>query len=75
MAEVYDGSPIGITLPKTLDLEVVETDPGVRGDTKTAVTKPAKLENGATVQVPSFIDVGEKIRVDPAEGVYLERAR
>ncbi|HSM35588.1 MAG TPA: elongation factor P [Longimicrobiales bacterium] len=74
-AEIYDGSPIGVTLPKTLDLEVVETEPGVRGDTKTAVTKPAKLENGAVVMVPPFIDVGEKVRVDPSEGVYLERAR
>ncbi len=75
-AEVYDGSPIGIRLPKVLELEVVETEPGARGDTKTsAVTKPAKLENGAVVQVPPFIDVGEKVRVDPAEGVYLERAR
>ncbi len=74
-AEIYDGSTIGIRLPKVLELEVVETEPGARGDTKTAVTKPAKLENGAVVQVPPFIDVGEKVRVDPAEGVYLERAR
>lgn len=74
-AEVYDGSPIGISLPKTLELEVVETEPAAKGDTKTSVTKPAKLENGATVQVPPFVGIGEKIRVDPAEGVYLERVR
>jgi len=74
-AEIYDGSPIGIALPKTLDLEVVETEPAARGDTKTSVTKPAKLENGVVVQVPPFISVGERVRVDPAGGVYLERAR
>ncbi len=73
--EFLDGNPIGVQLPRTLELEVVETDPGVRGDTRTAVTKPAKLENGATVQVPAFVDVGEKIRVDPEQGIYLERVR
>lgn len=74
-AEFYEGSPIGIKLPKTLELKVVETEPGVRGDTRTSVTKPAKLENGVTVQVPAFVDEGEVIRVDPEEGVYLERVR
>ncbi len=52
-----------------------ETAPGVRGDTRTSVTKPAKLENGVTVQVPAFVDKGETIRVDPAEGTYIERVR
>lgn len=74
-AEYYDGQPIGIQLPRTLDLRVEQTEPGVRGDTKTAVTKPAKLENGVTLQVPAFIEPGEKIRVDPEEGVYLERVK
>ncbi|MFW6078568.1 MAG: elongation factor P, partial [Gemmatimonadota bacterium] len=62
-------------LPKTLDLKVEQTEPGVRGDTKTSVTKPAKLENGVTVQVPAFVEVGEAVRVDPETGEYLERAR
>lgn len=74
-AEYYDGKPIGIQLPRTLDLRVEQTEPGVRGDTKTAVTKPAKLENGVIIQVPSFIEQGEMIRVDPAEGSYLERVK
>lgn len=74
-AEFFEGKPIGIQLPKTLELRVEQTDPGVRGDTKTAVTKPAKLENGVTVQVPAFVEQGELIRVDPAEGAYLERVK
>lgn len=74
-AEFYEGRPIGIQLPKTLELEVKETEPGVRGDTKTAVTKPATLENGVIVQVPPFVERGEKIRVDPVEGEYLERVK
>lgn len=73
--EFLDGKPLGVQLPRTMELEVVETEPGVRGDTRTAVTKPAKLENGVTIQVPAFVDVGETIRVDPEEGVYLERVR
>lgn len=73
--EFLDGKPFGVQLPRTLELAVVETDPGVRGDTRTAVTKPARLENGVTIQVPAFVDVGQVIRVDPEEGVYLERVR
>ena len=74
-AEYYNGQPIGIQMPRTLDLRVEQTEPGVRGDTKTSVTKPAKLENGVTIQVPSFVDQGEMIRVDPEEGTYLERVK
>lgn len=74
-AEFHEGRPIGIRLPKTLDLKVEHTEPGVRGDTKTSVTKPAKLENGVTVQVPAFVEVGDVVRVDPETGEYLERAR
>jgi elongation factor P len=73
--EFFEGKPIGIELPKTLELEVVETEPGVRGDTRTSVTKPAKLENGVTIQVPAFVDKGDVVRVDPEAGTYLERAR
>ena len=75
LAEFYEGRPIGIELPATLDLEVTTTEPSVTGATKTAMTKPATLENGATVQVPAFISQGDVVRVDPREGKYLERAR
>ena len=73
--EFLEGKPIGVELPRTLELEVAETEPGVRGDTRTSVTKPAKLENGVTVQVPAFVDKGEMVRVDPEEGTYIERVR
>jgi elongation factor P len=73
LAEFYDGRPIGIQLPAALELKVVETEPGVRGDTKTAVLKPAKLENDVTIQVPAFINEGDVVRVDPTEGKYLGR--
>jgi elongation factor P len=75
IAEFYEGNPISVELPSSLILEVVETEPTMAGATKTAMTKPAKLSNGATVQVPSFINQGEMVRVDPREGKYLERAK
>ena len=75
LAEYYDGRPIGIELPNTLTLEVVETAPVMKTATKTASTKPAKLENGVTVNVPEFISTGEKIRVNPATAEYLDRAK
>ncbi len=73
--EFYEGNPVSIELPATVDLEVVETEPGLKGATVSNVTKPATLETGLVVQVPSFIDIGEKIRVDTAEGNYLERVK
>ena len=75
LAEFYNGQAIGVELPSSLELEVVETEPTMTGATKTAMTKPAKLSNGATVQVPSFINEGDMLRVDPREGKYLERAK
>lgn len=72
--EFYDGKPVGIELPNFVELTVIETEPGLRSATASAVTKPAKLETGLIVQVPSFINEGEKIRVDTAEGAYLSRA-
>ena len=75
LTEFHNGQPIGIELPNTLELEVVETEPSMSGATKTAMTKPAKLSNGVTVQVPSFINQGDMLRVDPREGKYLERAK
>jgi elongation factor P len=73
--EWLNGRPVGIELPSVVELTVVQTSPVMRGATKTASTKPAKLSNGVTIQVPEFISEGEKVRVDPREGVYLERAK
>lgn len=73
--EWLDGRPIAIELPSVIELQVVETSPVMRTATKTASSKPAKLSNGVTVQVPDFISEGEKVRVDPRQGVYLERAK
>ena len=70
----FDGVAVGIELPQTVELTVVETEPGLKSATASSVTKPAKLETGLTVQVPPFINEGEKIRVDTAEGAYLSRA-
>jgi elongation factor P len=75
LSEFYDGRPIGVELPSSLDLEVTMTDPAMAGATKTAITKPATLSNGAVVQVPAFVNVGDMVRVDPREGKYLERAK
>jgi elongation factor P len=72
--EFYEGKPVGVELPQTVELTVVETEPGLRSATASSVTKPAKLETGLVVQVPAFIDAGEKIKVDTSEGVYLSRA-
>jgi elongation factor P len=72
--EFYEGKPMSVELPATVDLTVLETEPGMKGATVSNVTKPAKLETGLVVQVPSFITEGEKIRVNTAEGTYLERA-
>jgi elongation factor P len=75
IAEWYDGRPIGIQLPSALTLEVVDTNPVMKTATKTASTKPAKLSNGVTVNVPEFIQTGEKVRVNPSTGEYLDRAK
>ena len=69
-----DGQPAGVQLPASVELTVAETEPGVRGDTVSNVTKPAKLETGATVQVPLFVNTGDRIKVDPREGRYISRA-
>lgn len=70
----YKGEVIGVELPITVELEVVETGPGFKGDTATAGTKPAKLETGITIQVPMFINTGDVIKIDTRSGSYLERA-
>jgi elongation factor P len=72
--EFYEGKPMSVELPPTVDMTVIETEPGLKGATVSNVTKPAKLETGLVVQVPPFITEGEKIRVNTAEGTYQERA-
>jgi len=69
----FNGKPIGVELPKHVELKVVKTEPGVRGDTATGATKPAELESGATVLVPLFVNEGETIRIDTRTNQYLER--
>ena len=69
-----DGQPTGVQLPASVELQVVETQPGVKGDTVSNVTKPATLETGAVVQVPLFVNEGERIKVDPRERRYISRA-
>ena len=66
---------VGCEIPFNVELKVVETVPGVRGDTATGATKPAKVETGATVNVPLFINEGDVIRVDTRTGEYLERVK
>jgi len=73
-ALLYEGKPIGIKMPVTVILEVVETIPGVKGDTATGGGKPAKLNSGVTVTVPLFINEGDKIKVNTESGMYVERA-
>jgi elongation factor P len=72
--EFYEGKAMSVELPPTVDLKVVETEPGLKGATVSNVTKPAKLETGLVVQVPAFINEGELIKVSTAEGTYQERA-
>jgi elongation factor P len=74
-AELLDGRVVGIQLPAAMEYTIVETAPVMRGATKTASTKPARLNNGVTVQVPEFLEEGTRVRVDPRTGDYLERAR
>jgi elongation factor P len=69
-----DGRPAGVQLPGSVELAVAETQPGVRGDTVSNVTKPATLATGAVVQVPLFVNAGDRIKVDPREGRYISRA-
>jgi elongation factor P len=70
----HDGKPVGIELPLVVEMTVMETEPGIKSATASSVTKPAKTETGLVVQVPPFINEGEKIRVDTADGSYMSRA-
>jgi elongation factor P len=69
-----NGKPSGVQLPASVELRVTDTEPGVKGDTVSNVTKPAKLETGAVVHVPLFVNVGDRIKVDPREARYISRA-
>jgi elongation factor P len=70
----HDGKAVGIELPLVVEMTVLETEPGIKSATASSVTKPAKTETGLVVQVPPFINEGEKIRVDTADGSYMSRA-
>jgi elongation factor P len=71
---VVDGTPSTVQLPSSVELTVVETEPGVKGDTVSNVTKPATLETGAVINVPLFVNVGDKLKVEPRERRYISRA-
>jgi elongation factor P len=71
----FQGSPIDISLPTFVELEVTESPPGIRGDTATGATKPVILETGYEIQVPLFIKQGELLKIDTRTGEYVERAK
>lgn len=71
---IYEGRILGVELPNTVEMKVVETDPGIRGDTATGGSKPAKMETGYVVRVPLFINEGDTLRIDTRSGDYIERA-
>lgn len=73
--EWYDGRPVGIELPAAVELKVVDTAPGIKGATASAQKKPATLETGLVVQVPSFINEGDMLKISTEDGSYLERAK
>jgi elongation factor P len=73
--EFYDGTPIGVDLPDTMELVVTQTEPTLKGATVSNVNKPATLENGVTITVPPFVNEGDKIRVNPTESRYMERVK
>ena len=75
MRVLWNGQPLAVNAPAHVELKIVETDPGMRGDTATGGQKPAKLETGAVVRVPLFISEGEIVRVDTRTGEYLSRAK
>ncbi len=72
---IYQGQPVGVELPKHVELKVVETEPAFKGDTAAGGTKPAKLETGAVIQVPFFVSEGDVVKVDTRTGTYVERVK
>ena len=75
MINLYQGRPISLDFPTTVNLEVIQSDPGVKGDTATGATKPATLSTGLVVQVPLFINEGDTLKIDTRSGEYIERAK
>ena len=73
--EFFDNKPIGVALPDTMELKVTQTEPTLQKATASAVMKPAKLETGLTIQVPPFINNGDKVKVNTAEATYIQRAQ
>lgn len=73
--QIFNGQPIGIDLPNFVELEVVETDPGLKGDTVSGGSKPAKVSTGGSVNVPLFINIGDVLKIDTREQTYMERVR
>ena len=73
--EFYEGKPLGVALPDTVDLTVVDTEPGLQKATASSVMKSAKLETGLVIQVPPFINIGDRVKVDTSEGRYIQRAQ
>jgi elongation factor P len=71
---VYDGTPVGVDMPVAVELDVIDTEPGFKGDRVSGALKPATVETGTVVQVPLFIQVGERIKVDTRSGEYMSRA-
>ncbi|MGH2752932.1 MAG: elongation factor P [Actinomycetota bacterium] len=74
MVPVYEGTPVGAEMPITIELEISETEPGMKGDRVSGALKPATVETGATVQVPLFLETGHRIKVDTRTGEYMSRA-
>lgn len=72
---LFNQQPLAVELPNFVELAVAQTDPGVRGDTATGGTKPATLESGAVIQVPLFINEGDRLKVDTRTGTYIERLK
>ena len=73
--QLYNGKPMGVDLPNFVELKILRTEPGVRGDTATGATKPAEMETGAVVQVPLFLEEGDVVKIDTRSGEYIERVR
>jgi elongation factor P len=73
--EMFEGRPVGIELPQTVDMKVLETEPAIKGASVSNVGKPAKMETGLVVQVPAFISEGERIKIDTSTGSYVERVK
>jgi elongation factor P len=71
---MYEGSAIGVELPNTVELEVIDTEPGIKGDTASGGTKPATMQTGLVVQVPFFVNVGDRLIIDTRSGAYVSRA-